>query len=348
MNADFWKGRQVLLTGHTGFKGSWMALVLTKLGAQVHGLSLAPETEPSLHRLLSATHFATEQLVDIRDRVAVNAAVKHTRCDLVIHMAAQALVRHSFATPYETFDTNIMGSLAVLDAVAEHCPQAPVMVITSDKVYRNNDSGMAFAEDAPLGGDDPYSASKAACDIVVHAFARARTLTLVTARGGNVVGGGDFAEDRLLPDIVRALVTGQPLQLRHPHATRPWQHVLDAVAGYLRYAEQLSTCPNETPPALNFGPLPGETLTVEETMRAFTEAYGAACPYAVVPHSLPEKQRLALDTTQTATVLGMRNLLSQREAIQWAANWYRGHHEGRDAQALTLEQIARYQALRMA
>ena len=237
-DADFWRGREVLLTGHTGFKGGWAAIWLHRMGAKVTGLSLAPDQTPSLYDLARVGELTDSRIVDLRDRAAVAEVVGSKPFDMVLHLAAQPIVRTSIEDPIGTFASNVMGTAHLLDALRAKTPQA-VLCITSDKVYANHETGKAFVEADALGGKDPYSASKAASEIAVHSFARSyfdkAGVPVATARGGNVIGGGDFSRDRLVSDIVRAVRAGQVLTLRHPESTRPWQHVLDCVAGYLVY-----------------------------------------------------------------------------------------------------------------
>jgi len=319
-------------------------MVLRHLGAKVHGISLPPEGPENLFTLLGIQNGVTSDLVDIRNRAAIKTIVATAKPDIVIHMAAQALVRRSFTDAYDTFDTNIMGSLALLDALSENKLNPVVLAITSDKVYRNDETGHAFTEGDALGGDDPYSASKAACEIAVHAFAKAKHLRVATARAGNVVGGGDFAQDRILPDIIRALQTGQPLKLRNPNATRPWQHVLDVVTGYLAYAQKLATDFESTPKALNFGPdADDDNLRVNEVLDIFATEMGKPVPVELTPDaSKPEKARLNLDTALVSKALGFQNKYRQRDAICFAAAWYRQYLGNHDARALVLTQIENY------
>jgi CDP-glucose 4,6-dehydratase len=338
----FWAGKRVLLTGHTGFKGCWMAMVLRWMGAEVHGLALPPDTSPDLFTMLSLDRSAASHVFDIRDRARLNSLLQGLEVDVVVHMAAQSLVRRSYRMPFETFDVNVRGTLNLLDALHQAAKYPPTLVITSDKVYRNDNSGTAFRETDPLGGDDPYSASKAACEIAVHAFAAAVRSRLASARGGNVIGGGDYAEDRLFPDAVRAYLSRKPLVLRHPDATRPWQHVLDTVFGYLKYAEMLADTSWDAPAALNFGPA-GPVLSVGQALEIFAEALGTPIECTVPDTPGPaEKTALALNVSETRKRLGFANLLPQPEAIRWAGEWYRRVHAGENARTVTEEQIERY------
>jgi CDP-glucose 4,6-dehydratase len=351
MTTSFWAERRVLLTGHTGFKGGWLALMLQRLGAEVSGLALAPDTDPSLYALLQPVLALRSRLGDMRDEAVVRRAVAESNPEIVIHMAAQALVRRSYAEPVATFASNVMGTAHLLEALRTAAKPKAVLVVTSDKVYANDGTANAFAEGAPLGGHDPYSASKAATEITTAAwsasFLAPAGIALATARAGNVVGGGDFAADRIVPDIWRARRTGRPLLLRNPEATRPWQHVLDPLAGYLAFAERLATSgPGKLPPALNFGPRDDAGITVagvaERMLAALDEQQGWVRDASTNP---PEQQTLALDTTLAQKTLGWHAKLGTDEALAWTADWYRTFDRGEDVIALMQRQIERHEAL---
>jgi CDP-glucose 4,6-dehydratase len=348
-DAGFWQGKRVLLTGHTGFKGAWAAIWLTRLGAHVTGLALAPDQPESLFDLAGVDRVAGSHLIDLRDRQAVTRFVSVQELDLVLHLAAQPLVRASIAEPVETFATNIMGTAHLLDALRGRPGLGAVLVVTSDKVYANAETGEAFAEGAALGGKDPYSASKAAAEIVTSSFARSyfdkAGIPVATARGGNVIGGGDVSPDRLVSDIVRAARRGEPVALRHPEATRPWQHVLDCVAGYLVYAEALVRDP-ATPRALNFGPKAGGAeITVGELATVAVEALGAKpWLHEPDPNSI-EAKALSIDTALAKRRLSFESRLDGREAVAWTMAWHRRQAAGEDALALCHEQIEDYERL---
>jgi CDP-glucose 4,6-dehydratase len=346
---DFWRDRRVLLTGHTGFKGAWLSLWLEQMGAQVYGLALAPDTEPALFSLLAPFTHQHSRLGDIRDPATVAAAVAEARPQIAIHMAAQSLVRRSYRDPAETFAVNVMGTANVLDALRAAGNLEAVLVVTTDKVYRNTEQGRAFVEDDPLGGTDPYSASKAAAEIVTASLAAsvfaAEGIPVATARAGNVIGGGDWAEDRLVPDVWRALRAGSALRLRHPQATRPWQHVLEPLCGYLMYLERLAQGA-QIPPALNFGPKPGDVLTVAEVADAMGKALGTARGWLPADGAQPkEAQYLAIDPALAMRTLTWRPLLSPAQSVQWTADWYRAVMDGADPRRTAVEQIRRYEAL---
>ena len=348
-NPDFWAGKRVLLTGHTGFKGSWAAVWLEQMGARVTGLALAPDQTPALFDQAGIAGLVESHVVDLRDQAAVEALVRMRDFDLVLHMAAQPIVRTSIEDPVATFAANIMGTAHLLQALRAQPALAAVLVITSDKVYANNEQGRAFQETDALGGKDPYSASKAAAEIVTQSFARSyyekAGVPLATARGGNVIGGGDFSRDRLVADIVRAGQAQGVTVLRHPEATRPWQHVLDCVAGYLVYLERLASDP-AAPRALNFGPRPGgPEVTVGELATRATQALGAKpWRHEPDPQSL-EAKSLGIDASLARQVLGFESRLDAPAAVEWTMDWYRAQADGGDALSLVRDQISRYESL---
>jgi CDP-glucose 4,6-dehydratase len=345
----FWSGKRVLLTGHTGFKGSWAAVWLAQMGAQVTGLSLAPDQTPALFDQAGVRDLVDSHFVDLRDQAAVEALIGAHEFDLVLHMAAQPIVRTSIEDPVATFAANIMGAVHLLQALRAQPALSAALVVTSDKVYANNEQGRAFQETDALGGKDPYSASKAAAEIVTQSFARSffekAGVPLATARGGNVIGGGDFSRDRLVADIVRAGASQAQTVLRHPEATRPWQHVLDCVAGYLVFLERLAADP-AAPRALNFGPRPGgPEVTVGELATRATEALGAKpWRHEPDPNSL-EAKSLGIDASLARQVLGFESRLDAPAAVEWTMDWYRAQADGGDALALIRDQISRYESL---
>lgn len=352
LDAAFWSRQRVLLTGHTGFKGVWLALWLERMGAAVTGLSLAADSEPSLFRQIGPSLRLKSHIADIRDRKAVEAVVAEADPTVAIHMAAQALVRRSYRDPAQTFDANVMGTVHVLEALRHCASLRTAVVVTTDKVYRNPEDGRAFREEDPLGAHDPYSASKAAAEIAVSSWAQSyfsgADIRVVTARAGNVIGGGDWSEDRLVPDIWRALNSGQPLVLRYPDATRPWQHVLEALAGYLRYAEQAAAqgVRTQLPAALNFGPYPDDVRKVSQVAEAMLAALGNRTTWERDSGANPVEMRsLALDPTLAGTTIGWRPRLDSQECIAWTAEWYGRFSRGEDAAVLCLEQISRYENL---
>ncbi len=345
-NRAFWRGRRVLLTGHTGFKGGWAALWLARMGAEVTGLALEPETEPNLFALAGVETDLTSHIADLRDRMAVQRIVAAADPQIVLHMAAQPLVRRSLAEPVETVATNVLGTAHLLDALRGTHSVEAILIITSDKVYANAETRDAFTETDRLGGKDPYSASKAATEIIAASFARSFFAEagppLATARGGNVIGGGDFSGDRIVPDIIRAAARGEPLILRHPEAVRPWQHVLDCLCGYLLYTQALAAG-DDIAPALNFGPDPSATTSVGALADAVQTAIGVETRWVhePVPGSV-EAGYLTIDSGRARRVLGWRDRLPGPAAIAATALWYRTWRDGGDMRAHTLAEIDAY------
>jgi CDP-glucose 4,6-dehydratase len=349
VDAEFWRGRRVLLTGHTGFKGAWTALWLTAMGAEVTGIALAADTDPSLFRLLDPFPGLASHLVDIRDASALAAIVERAAPEIVIHMAAQALVLRSYRAPVETFAINVGGTVNLLEALRRTSALRAILIVTSDKVYANREDGRAHGEGDPLGGDDPYSASKAAAEIAVaswrHSYFEPQSVALATARAGNVIGGGDWGESRLVPDAWRAARAGRVLALRHPEATRPWQHVLDCISGYLVYLQALAGH-GSPPPALNFGPISDRELSVGAIALGILGALDTGSGWAQDPTpSPPEKRVLRLDPQRARSVLGWQTRLDLEATLGWTADWYRAFDRGADMRAFSAAQIAAYEAL---
>jgi CDP-glucose 4,6-dehydratase len=300
--------------------------------------------------LLSSLSNFRSLIGDIRDREAVGQAVQQANPTVVIHMAAQPLVRRSYREPVETFATNVQGTTHLLDALRRVPDLKAILVVTTDKVYRNSDDGHAFAEDDHLGGHDPYSASKAAAEMVTaawaHSFFRPQGIGIAAARAGNVVGGGDWSEDRLVPDLWRAAKAGKPVELRYPNAIRPWQHVLDPLSGYLAYVEALAAGQAGVPEALNFGPMDGNELTVSEVAETVSHALGVQSGWIYAGgESPPEMKLLSLDARCAKRTLNWRPRLDGRRALAWTAQWYKAFDGGADARELTLAQIREYHAL---
>ncbi len=345
----FWSGRRVLLTGQTGFKGAWLALWLRRMGADVYGFALPPDTDPALFDLARVGADIKGTFGDLRDPAAVRAAVRAARPQIVLHLAARALVRQSIEDPVDAIGVNVMGTVHLLDALREESEASTILVVTSDKVYANDESGVSFGEQSPLGGKDPYSASKAAAELVTRAYRetyfKRAGVHIATARGGNVIGGGDYARDRIVPDVVRAAAAGRAPILRMPLATRPWQHALDCLAGYLAFAEALDRGEN-VPEALNFGPAPTKPITVGELTSAMLDALGAKTSFVhePAPGSI-EMQTLAVDADLARTRLRWRDALPGRAAIEWTAAWYGRVRSGEDPRAVTLAQIDTYMNL---
>lgn len=349
---DFWRGKRVLVTGHTGFKGSWLALWLSELGAEVTGLALPPETKPALHHLLNGQSPSLAGIADIRDRVAVAARVLSARPQIVFHLAAQPLVRAGYREPLSTFETNVQGTVNLLEALRIVPDLQAVVVVTTDKVYENPETGHPFVEADALGGHDPYSASKAAAEIVVSSYRRsyfaARGIGVATARAGNVIGGGDWAEDRLIPDAIRAWERGETLEVRRPQAVRPWQHVLEPLAGYLRLAEHLTLHPTAEA-AFNFGPDDGEAATVGSVIERARQAFGAgAVRFGNGEEGPHEAGYLMLDSGLAARRLDHRPRWGLGETVDRTIGWYRALADGGSARQLCLADIAAYGPLKAA
>lgn len=346
LSPSFWRGRRVLLTGHTGFKGAWLAFWLERLGAEVTAFALPPATDPSLFAVLAPWPKLNSILGDLRDAALVADAVRAAAPEIVLHLAAQALVRPSYRDPLGTFASNIAGTAHLLEAVRAAASVRAVLVVTSDKVYANDETGRAFREDDALGGKDPYSASKACQEIVTasyrHSFLASAGVRVATARAGNVIGGGDWAEDRLVPDFVRAAGRGETLVLRHPQAVRPWQHVLEPLAGYLIYAQRLFEGA-DAPSALNFGPPADDARTVGAIVRRLAEAWGGAQDWQQDAQAgVPEAHLLTLDAGAAERAIGWRPVWTADQALDRTAAWYRAHLDGQDMRAFGGRQLDEY------
>ncbi len=337
-DAGFWRGRRVLLTGHTGFKGAWLGLWLRRMGAKVTGVARAPATSPNLFELARLGEVLDHRICDIRDAGAMRRLTAEVRPEVVLHLAAQALVRASYDDPLETFETNVQGTANVLEAVRAAGGVLVVLAVTTDKVYRNLEQPYPYRESDALGGHDPYSASKAACELVIasfrDAYLAARGTAVASARAGNVIGGGDWSADRLIPDAVRAWIRGQPLSVRRPNAVRPWQHVLEPLAGYLRLAERLATDPGLAD-AYNFGPPTSEAATVRDVVKLARASFGrgdvAWEGSTAGPH---EAGWLALEVAKARHLLGVAPRWSLGNAVQRTMAWYREQAGGADARTL--------------
>jgi CDP-glucose 4,6-dehydratase len=344
---DFWRNRRVLVTGHTGFKGSWLATWLLDLGCRVHGIGLAPESRRSLFDLNRLADRVNHAIGDLRSRDVTEAAVQRAQPEVVFHLAAQAIVRRGFRDPAETFETNVMATVRLLEAVRKASSVRAVVVVTSDKCYEEPVPTRGYTEDDSLGGRDPYSASKGCQEIVAHAYRRSFLEgRLATARAGNVIGGGDWAEDRVVPDAVRAIESNRPLQLRNPHAIRPWQHVLEPLAGYLLLAERLSLG-HPIDRAWNFGPSEAEGVTVAELVDRFHEVWGRGS-WVQTPDADAgnEAAVLRLDVSRARASLGWEPRLRLDQAIRLSVDWYRGVLEDKiDPFELTCRQAREYEAV---
>jgi len=344
----FWRGKRVLLTGHTGFKGAWLALWLQRLGARVSAIALPPAGAPNLFHLARVGPGLDSHFCDLRNAPALARRVRAARPELVLHLAAQALVRAGHAAPLQTFATNVMGTVHLLDALRGQADLRVAVVVTTDKVYRHRAWAYPYREDDALGASDPYGASKAAAELATasyrDSFLAAQGVAVATARAGNVIGGGDWAQDRLLPDAMRAWSQGQPLRIRRRQATRPWQHVLEALAAYLRLAQRLWEQP-ALAGAYNFGPLPQAAVSVGNLIES-AAGDGPACAidYGNEADPGPEVDALALETAHARQALGVSAHWALAEALQRTLHWYRQQQGGADARALCLADIDAWEA----
>jgi len=349
MNASFWQGRRVFVTGHTGFKGGWLCLWLKQLGADVTGYALAPATVPSLFDTAAVATGMHSAIGDIRDQEKLSQAMLEARPEVVIHMAAQALVRYSYQHPVETYEVNVMGTVNLLEAVRSCDSVKSVLLITSDKCYENKEREAGYREDEAMGGYDPYSNSKGCAELVVSAYRQSffdngKHVAIATARAGNVIGGGDWSADRLIPDMVRAFIAGESVVIRNPGAVRPWQHVFEALHGYLLLLERMAVQPSIFSQPWNFGPADADARDVAWIVEKFVHTWGNA-EWRVEPDAanLHEAHLLRLDCSKARRELGWEPVLELEQTIAWIADWYRSFYEGRDMRELSLEQLQNFQ-----
>lgn len=352
MNPQFWHGRRVFLTGHTGFKGSWLALWLQQLGAQVTGYALPSESESSLYKQARVGQNMHSITADVRDLPALKQALQAAQPDIVIHMAAQALVRKAYTDPVSTYSTNVIGTVHLLEA-ARTCSQLRAVVnITTDKCYENREWLWPYRENDQLGGHDPYSSSKACAELVTQAYCRSfselgshGSIAVATARAGNVIGGGDTSADRLIPDAIHAWRAQQPLQIRAPHAIRPWQFVLDPLYGYLTLAQRLYEQGQAFSGAWNFGPDSQDALPVHAIVERMAGLWGPQASWNLQEGEHPhEAMTLKLDCHKAHTQLGWRSAMPLDMALEKTVQWYRAWLDGRDLNTLSREQIRQFQA----
>jgi CDP-glucose 4,6-dehydratase len=345
----FWKSKRVLLTGHTGFKGSWLSLWLQSMGATLRGIALAPPTEPALFDIARVGDGMEHRIDDIRDFAAMQAHMREFRPEIVIHMAAQPLVRLSYQEPVETYATNVMGSVHVLEA-ARHVGSVKAIVnVTTDKCYENREWIWGYREGEPMGGHDPYSNSKGCSELVSSAFRNSflkdAGIALATARAGNVIGGGDWAKDRLVPDIFRALQDCKPVLIRNPHAIRPWQHVLEPLSGYLLLAERLYTHGQVDAEAWNFGPDDEDARPVQWIVEHLCESWDRSASWTLQPGDHPhEAHYLKLDISKARQRLNWKPRWSLEIALSRITEWHQAWLAGRDMRAFCLKQISEYQS----
>ena len=347
LNLEFWRGRRVFVTGHTGFKGGWLALWLARLGAEVHGFALPPPTTPSFHDACDvAGRIESSTLGDIAEADVVADALRRARPEVILHLAAQPLVRHSYDAPLETFRVNVMGTLHLLEA-ARHTPGVRAVVnVTTDKCYENREGVLPYAEGDPMGGRDPYSASKGCSELASAAYRRSflgpAHIQLATARAGNVIGGGDWAQDRLVPDILRALDAGETVAIRSPQAVRPWQHVLDPLSGYLMLAEKLFTDGDRFADAWNFGPV-DEGRAVRWIVERLCGQHPGSSWSSDPSAARPEAQTLRLDSSKARACLGWWPRWSIETALDRTLSWHRAWRSGASMADVTLAQLADYE-----
>ena len=355
MNALFWSGKKVFLSGHTGFKGSWLSLWLQQLGAELTGYALQPPTHPSLFDVARVAQGMTSLIGDIRDGATMANAMRQAAPEIVIHMAAQPLVRRSYVDPVETYSTNVMGTVNLLEAVRQTPSVRAVVNVTTDKCYENKEWVWGYRETEPMGGFDPYSSSKGCAELVTAAYRNSffnsaqhgeHQVALATARAGNVIGGGDWAEDRLIPDILRAIEAGQSVNIRNPHATRPWQHVLEPLNGYLILAEKLYTQGSAFAEAFNFGPAEEDAKPVKWIVEQLTQSWGDGAAWhldsGMHPH---EAHYLKLDCSKARASLDWQPRWHLDQALQAIIVWHKMHRTStgrQDMRALCLQQINDY------
>lgn len=353
MNPAFWSNRSVLVTGHTGFKGSWLCLWLERLGARVTGYALEPPTKPSLFETARVAENIVSIRGDVRDVAQLTQAIRDHEPEVIFHLAAQSVVRASYDDPVETYSTNVIGTACLFQAVRTVPGRRAIVNVTTDKCYRNKEWIWGYRENDELGGRDPYSNSKACAELVTESFRESffptaelvrHGVCLASARAGNVIGGGDWTRDQLIPDIVRAFTSGRPVEIRQPGSTRPWQHVLDCVGGYVLLAEKLATGGAEFCTAWNFGPRQDDVKPVSWLADALVAAWGGSASWRVDGRAHPHEARmLRLDSSNALEVLGWRPKLDVARALDWTARWYKSHHAGGDARELCVRQIADYE-----
>jgi CDP-glucose 4,6-dehydratase len=354
MNPQFWRGKRVFVTGHTGFKGSWLSIWLQSLGAEVTGYALNPTTNPSLFDVAKVAEGMKSVVGDIRDLEALQNAMQSASPEIVIHMAAQPLVRYSYANPVETYATNVMGTVHLLEAVRNTKGVKAVVNVTSDKCYENREWVWGYREEEAMGGYDPYSNSKGCAELVTAAYRSSffnpkdfqeHGVAIASARAGNVIGGGDWADDRLIPDFVRAIIEGEKVTIRSPDAVRPWQHVLEPLNGYLTLAEKLYCNGIQFAEAWNFGPSDNDAKSVEWIVNQLVNSWGDNACFKVDEKStdLHEANFLKLDCSKARMKLGWKSMWDATEAIRRICAWHKAHLNGCDMKAYTFNEINDYQ-----
>jgi len=348
IDKSFWKNRRVLITGHTGFKGSWLSLWLQQLGARVAGIALDPPTDPSLYYAARVNEGMTSHIADIRDLDKLAGIMRQEKPEIVIHMAAQSLVRDSYDDPVRTYSTNVMGSVNVLEAVRYSTTVKAVLNITSDKCYENREWVWGYRENEPMGGLDPYSNSKGCAELVTSAYRRSflekNNVALATARAGNVIGGGDWAKDRIIPDAIRAFTGNKPLVIRNPVAVRPWQHVMEPLSGYLILCQKLYEQPDQYSEAWNFGPRNEDSQPVSVLADEMVTRWGAGASWVLDDDSHPHEARyLKLDCSKASARLAWKPVWGLKNTLKETISWYKAWHEGQDMHETTARQITTYE-----
>jgi CDP-glucose 4,6-dehydratase len=355
INRDFWNGKRVFLTGHTGFKGGWLSLWLQALGADMTGYSLPAPTDPSLFELARVSRGMTSVIGDVRDFELLKGTLAEKKPEVIIHLAAQSVVRYSYSHPLETYSTNVMGTANLLEAVRQLQLPCAIVNVTSDKCYENKNWVWGYRESDPLGGHDPYSNSKACSELVMSGFRESyfnpantsqSRVVVASGRAGNVIGGGDWTRDQLIPDIMRAFISGGRVRLRNPGAVRPWQFVLEPLRGYLLLAEHLSERGFEFAESWNFGPVDEDAQPVSWIVRQISRLWGSGGGWeddeGMHPH---EAQFLKLDISKAKSRLGWSPKMRLPQATEWVVEWYKAYQEGKDIREITEAQISRYEEL---
>jgi len=355
MTPSFWRGRKVFLTGHTGFKGGWMSLWMQSLGANLKGFSLEPPTSPSLFEIASISDGMTSDIGDVRDLARLTHSLQTFQPEIVFHMAAQPLVRYSYKNPVETYATNLMGTVHLLEAVRQTPSVKAVVIITTDKCYENREWAWGYRENEPMGGFDPYSNSKGCAELATAAYRSSffnpenfshHGVAIATVRAGNVIGGGDWAGDRLIPDILMAIEKGSPVTIRNPNAIRPWQHVLEPISGYMQLAERMISDGPTYSEAWNFGPNDNDARPVSWIVDRMVNIWGNGASWQIDNSEQPhEATYLKLDISKAKTKLQWQPRINLEQALEWIIDWHKAYLDGRSMQDVTKQQIMQYQHL---
>ena len=352
MNQSFWKNKKILITGHTGFKGSWLTIWLKKLGADITGFSKSVPTNPSLFETVNIEKDIKSVVGNIKNYELLKETISKCEPEIIFHMAAQSLVIKSYSNPIETFSTNVMGTVNLLYAVKETKKPKVVINITSDKCYENNESLEGYREDDPMGGYDPYSSSKGCAELITKSFRKSffssnheNNIGLASVRAGNVIGGGDWAENRLIPDIISAIKNKENVKIRNPNAIRPWQHVLDPLNGYISLAEKVWDDQTKYSEGWNFGPEKNEAKPVSWVVEKFNELWKNKINWVIGNNELHEANNLILNCQKAKSRLGWNSKMNTETALKWTIEWYTKYFEGKNMMKVTEEQIVEFQKL---